>query len=132
MNIYLTLSIIAFLISFGSYTQFEIKKKGEIILIQKSAIGSFIMFLIPLLSILMLNLTLNLLIELNWFLVLIVSIIIAPLLGNPLALIYSHILGFKTTKKINLRTLEADKKVNNHLIDAFITFGIGMILYFNT
>lgn len=128
-NFLLILSGFAFLISFGSWAHFERQTKGENVRFKSSAIGSLIIALVPFLSFVFLNLILNKLSDFHWFWLLIVSIIIMPLLGSPLTEIYSSVFGYKITKKIDLRTGDINKKINVHMIDAFISFGVGIVLY---
>lgn len=130
MTILLCISGLAFLISFGSWLLFENQRRGEKVLFESTATGSFVIVLIPFLSFVMLNFVLNKLSDIHWLWLLIISVIIMPLLGGPLTEMYSSILGYKTTKQIDLRTGEINKKVNVHIVDAFITFGVGIIFYF--
>ncbi len=130
MNITLILSAIAFIVSFGSWSNFERQRKNEPILFESSAIGALIITVTPILCFIMLNLTLNKLIDVSWFWNLLISIVLMVLLSNLLAEIYALFLGIKSTKKIDLMTGEMNKKVNIYIMNAFITFGVGVILYF--
>lgn len=77
----------------------------------------------------MLFFTLSEIWELKWFWNILISIVLVFVLSNILAGFYSSILGYKT--KPHLSLLQGGYVRNNiHIVDALITFTIGVIIYF--
>lgn len=123
----LYLSLLLFLISIGSMSLQRTKNPDA--MIENSSNGMFLMTIGSILPFVMLLLTISELWELKWYWNILISIILTFMLSRFLAGFYSSILGYKTKPQLSL--LEGGYiRHNIHIIDAIITFVIGMIVFF--
>lgn len=123
----LYLSLLLFLISIGSMSLQRTKNPDA--MIENSSNGMFLMTIGSILPFVMLLLTISELWELKWYWNILISIILTFMLSSFLARFYSSILGYKTKPQLSL--LEGGYiRHNIHIIDAIITFVIGMIVFF--
>lgn len=118
---------ILFLISIGSMRIHRTKNADA--MIENSISGKLLLSALPLLSFVMLILNLNNITNIKWYWNFVIATLFTFLLSVLLANIYSSILGYKSKPSISLMA-GGYVKHNLHIIDAIITFVIGIILYF--
>lgn len=127
MMIYI--SLILFLISKGSIKLHRLKNQDA--LIEGTTNGKIILLAISLVQFALIFKTINDITRLNFFWIFIITIGTEVILSKPLADLYSSILGYKSKPTISY--MEGGfVKHNLHLVDALITFIIGLIFYFLT
>lgn len=123
----LYISILLFLISIGSMSLQRAKNPDA--MVENSSSGMFLMTLGSVLPFIMLFFTVNELWELKWYWNVLISIGLTFLLSQILASLYCSILGYKTKPQFSL--LQGGYVRHNiHIIDAIITFVIGIIIFF--
>lgn len=125
----LYISIILFLISIGSMSLQRAKNPDA--MIENSSSGMLIMTITSILPFTMLFLTISEIWELKWYWNILISIILTFVLSNILANLYSSILGYKTKPQLSL-VQGGYVRHNIHIVDAIITFAVGLIIYFIT
>lgn len=130
MNILQIISCVAFLISIGSCARFHMIFLKDDYMKFIHGNKRYLYGLIAILSFVYVNFIVNRLFDINWFWCFIISLAIAPIIGNPLTEFYATYFGFTYTKKIDIRTGEMDKKIYTYYVDALITFIIGIILFY--
>jgi len=119
----LYLSLLLFLISIGSMILQRAKNPDA--LIEGSLNGKLLITLGSFLPFIMLFFTIRELWELKWYWNILISIILTYVLSRLLAKFYSSILGYKTKPQPPLYV-----RYNMHIIDAIITFAVGLIIFF--
>lgn len=125
----LYISLILFLISKGSIKLHRLKNQDA--LIEGSTNGKIVLLAISLVQFAMIFKTINDITSFNFFWVLIITIGAEVVFSKLLADLYSSVLGYKSKPTISY--LESGfVKHNLHLVDALITFVIGLIFYFLT
>jgi len=98
--------------------------------IEYSMIGKLLLQLLPVISFIFLTILISNIGDLKWYWSLIISILAVLVLSNIFANIYSSsILGVKTKPQISLRA-GGIVRYHVHIINAIITFALGLILFF--
>lgn len=121
------ISSVLLLISIGSMRIHRTKNADA--MIENSISGKLLLSALPLSAFVLLVLNLNNIINIKWYWNFGIATFFTFLLSVLLANIYSSILGFKSKPSPSLMT-GTYVKHNLHIIDAVITFVIGLILYF--
>ncbi len=127
MKFVLIICAILFIISTGS--MIKQRKKNPDAMIEKRSGAWLFMALLTLIPFIMLILVFSHLFNIKWYWSLIVSFIIFMLTSSILSSIYAAFLGIKT--KPTLSIIQGRYiRYNFHMIDAVITLGLGLFLYF--
>ena len=121
------ISLVLFLISIGSIRLQRTKNPDA--MIEFSMGGNLLLSVLPLFAFVMVILNLNNITNIKWYWNFIIAILFNFPLSVLLANIYSSFLGYKSKPSLSLITFDYVKH-NLHIIDAIITFVIGLILYF--
>ena len=121
----LILCIVLFIISIGSINKH--RKKNPDSIAESSFKGKLLLFICTLLPFITLIISVSTLFDLKWYWSLIISFIGIFFLQDGLSTLYCSIFGYKT--KPHLSLFEGKMvRYNMQIVDAVITFVIGLIL----
>jgi len=121
----LILSIILFIISIGSMKKH--REKNQDAAMEFSIKGKILLSSLTLLPFIMLVVSMNTLLDLRWYWSLIISVVVTILFMNIFTTLYISKFGYK--RKMDKIILDLGGYPNLHIIDALITFALGVILY---
>lgn len=124
MNTLSIIILILFIISQGSIAIHRLKNADAI---SEHTMSGFLVIL-TFLPLLMIVLSLIYLMDLKWYWSTIFSFLLTRLFSVSLAEIYSSIFGYKSKPQLSLRA-GGMVKHNLHIVDFFITFFLGLILF---
>ena len=94
---------------------------------ESSINGKLLLLFFTLLPFVMLVVSISTLLDLKWYWSLIISIVVAILFGKLFATLYSSVFGYK--QKMDKIVLDLGGYPNLHIVDALITFILGVLLY---
>ena len=126
MNYILIGSVILFIMSIGSMNKHRAKNSDS--MMENSINGNIILSLFTLLPFIMLVITVNKILDFKWYWNLIISFVISALTWDTLSSIYSSLFGYKSKPSMSLQA-GGYVRHNIYIIDALITFGLGLIIY---
>lgn len=126
MKILIYFAAILFIIAIGSIL--KQRQKNPDAILGSSVSGQLIMYAIPLASFVLLILCLTKITTLMWFWNIPIAFLVHIVSWQYLTDIYSSVFGIKTKPQISIFQ-GGMVKHNLHIIDALVTFGLGLVFF---